>query len=48
VKIHGIIYEPSLNIELKALALIPIEKDISIRKLYKSLVEQSGDRKCVV
>ena len=48
VKIHGIIYEPSLNIELQALALIPIEKDISIRKLYKSLVEQSGDRKCVV
>ena len=48
VKIHGIIYELSLNIELKALALFPIEKDISIRKFHKSLVEQSGDRKCVV
>ena len=48
VKIHGIIYELSLNIELQALALIPIEKDISIRKFHKSLVEQSGDRTCVV
>ena len=48
MKIHGIIYELSLNIELQALALIPIEKEISIRDLDKSLAEQSGDRKCVV
>ena len=48
MKIHGIIYELSLDIELQALAFIPIEKDISIRKFYKSLVEQSGDEKCEV